>query len=84
MTPPDKGNETQGIAVNQGTNTEHWADIFQPEIADSKLNVSFCGEEDLIRSVETKLVLQQFNKMYDGEKKSSDSAEVVDDSLLLK
>ena len=86
MTPPDKsGNEfsktktlmmtaMQVEATEQGTNTEHWADLFMPEVTDGKHNVSFCGDDDLLRNVQTKLTLEQFNKMYEGDSGQNNAA----------
>ena len=100
MTPPDKsGNEfsktktlmmtaMQVEATEQGTNTEHWADLFMPEVTDGKHNVSFCGDDDLLRNVQTKLTLEQFNKMYEGDSGQNNAAAtngpIQDDSLIVK
>ena len=34
------------------------------EEGETKHNVSFCDQNDLMRSVQTKLFLEQFNQMY--------------------
>jgi len=57
------------LAAGQEINTgEFWGDVIfkQKESAESRHNVSFCGEDELVRSVETKLFLHQFYKMYES------------------
>lgn len=61
----DQGTNTEAIessSINQEFQNEAVVEDYGVEKVQH--NVSFCEEEDIVKSVQTKLFLYQFNKMY--------------------